>query len=611
MTPAQHAPLHDAWPLRPWLLGALGLLCGAWFDHMRWHGPELGWTASLIVGPAVALFALAFTLERARWRWSLLFSFGLALLLAVLARWVVGAQPDASFGTESMMLTPRLSAGTLFGLLSIPFFQTLQQEPKLHPRLWKLPYYRLHDAAWSDVVMFFAAWIFLALVGILLLLWGQLFKLIGVSFFADIFSKSGFLWPVLTAAWVVGVALLRDWPRVVLPLRGLVLTILSVLAPILAAITLLWIVFVPFTGLAPLWATRSATPILLMVMAFALLLANAVIRDEPQDEPKSRLLRSSGRILGAVLLPLCIIAAMSLFLRIKQYGWTPERCYAALFIAIAMFYATSYAVLLLTRWRQWTDSVRRANIKLSLVTMALALLVSTPLMDVERVSANSQIYRLLSGRTPVDKFDFAALKFRMGKAGLRALETLRTLPATHPQAAAIKTQLAVVDKADSYWQVGRKVGIDEAKAEQARMFAAFDQMIDVYPPKASLPEGLKSAAVQRLPEQCFMLPAKQNTKTDRCSLLLADVVPGGALEAFAFEPRCADCPTGVSLFRAQDGKWDRIFSMNQRTVQPNGLAAALEAGRFSLTPAPFKILQIGGQTIVIDPDIRAQSVSKP
>jgi Domain of unknown function (DUF4153) len=354
MTTSAYAVNQDGWPLRPWLFGALGFACGMWF-HAVGQLPVLGMSLRLLVALTVligtTLFALTFTLEKARWQWSVRFSLGLGILLALLSFWVVGARPDVEHQVESMVVASRLLAATLFALLAIPFFQTLQQEPKLCWRLWQLPYAKLHDFAWSDAVLFFAAWLFVALVWLMLFLWASLFQLIGVGIFSLLFTKAWLLWPVLTAAWVIGVALLRDWPRVVLPLRSVMLTILSVLAPVVAAFVLLWIIFLPFTGLAPLWATRSATPLLITVAAFALLLANAVIRDEALEEPKSRLLRSSGRVLSAVLLPLCIIAAISLSIRIKQYGWTPERCYGALLIAIAMIYPASYAGLLLARWK--------------------------------------------------------------------------------------------------------------------------------------------------------------------------------------------------------------------------------------------------------------------
>jgi hypothetical protein len=595
----------DPWPLRPWLLGGLGLLCGAWFYQLG-KPPLSDLQARLItllaIAPGLALFAFAFTVERARWRWSLCFALGLGAIMALLSYWAVGAKPDVTFHLESQVIAPRLSAGALFALLAIPFFQALQDEPHFHHRLWKLPYSRLHDHAWTNAVLVPAAFIFMGLVGLLLILWAQLFKLIGVNFFANIFDEGWFLWPVLTAAWLVGVALLRDWPRVVLPLRRMMLVILSVLAPALAAIALLWIIFVPFTGLAPLWATGSATAILLLVMAFALLLANAVIRDDVADEPKSILLRISGKILGAAILPLGVIASIALALRINQYGWTPERCYAALFILVALLYGTSYAALLLARWRRWSDAVRPTNIRLALGVMALALLASTPLLDFERISVNSQMARLMSGKTKVADFDFGTLKFRLGEAGLAALETLRSLPATDPNAAAIAAELAAMDKADSYWGVENITIRQDKEKQSTKLAATFEQTISIYPKAAKLPDGLKAAIVKNRASLGCAKANQQTNNDTRCALVLADFVPSGAPEALMLISSCAKCFTTATLWLKHGNDWTNArdsFEFKEKTSEE--MFEALNAGRYAIATPTFKILQIDSHAIVINP----------
>jgi Domain of unknown function (DUF4153) len=596
----------EPWPLRPWLLGGLGLLYGTWF---YWLGePPLSKLAPrllfvLATVPGLALFAFAFCVNRVRWRWSMCFALLLGVFFGALGYWVIGVQPALGMRVDSQVIGPRISAMVLFALLAIPFFQAMQDEPRLHHRLWQLPYSRLHDHSWTDVVLVPAAIMFMALVSLLLILWGQLFKLIGVRFFDDTFAESWFLWPVLTAAWLTGLALLRDWPRVVLPLRRMMLVILSVLAPALAAIALLWIIFLPFTGLAPLWATRKATPILLWVMAFVLLLANAVIRDEAQDEPKSALLRLSGRVLGFALFPLGVIAAISLALRINQYGWTPERCYAVLFLLVALGYAISYCGLLAIRLSRWTESIRPANIKLALAVMALALLVSTPLMDFERVSVRSQMARLLSGSTPVADFDFGALKFHMGKSGLAALTKLRELPSTHPKAAAIKAEVAAADKATDYWAARNTSEPKEERERLARNLAAFDQKIRTYPRGAPLPAGLDKTVARLMSVQCFDAQAESDNASPRCSLVLADVVPGGAMDAIMFERHCSACVANVSLFRQSDGVWGQVYQNGPSSLVWDKMIAALDAGRYSVEPVLFKALQINGQTIFIDPGI--------
>jgi hypothetical protein len=540
------------------------------------------------------------------------FSAALALVLGVLTYTTTAAVPDINLDYEQDLLLPRLSAGLVFALLTIPFFQAWQEEDRPTARLWQLPYPRLHEHAWTDVVLYGGAWVFCGLVALLLALWALLFQLIGIETFATLFTKDWFVWPVAVATWAVGVALLRDWPRVVRPLKRLVQGVLAVLAPVLAAIALLWLAALPVTGLEPLWATRNATPILLSVMILGLLLANAVINDEPADEPSSVVLRWSGRVLGAALLPLAAIAAISTGLRIAQHGLTPERCYAVLFVVVALLYALAYSGLLALRWRAWTAAVRPANIVLALITMALAFVVSTPFADMERLSAANQEARLMDGRVKAEDFDFGALRFRMGEPGLDALTRIRAAK-DHPQAAVIAQQLAMLDKSDSWWDWQNRFETPEERDTQAEAVTIFAQVVPAYPAGAVVPETLKRLLVSEqgmIARQCF--PNFQDARAvaatvreDRtvCALVQLDVQPGGAPEWVLLTAPCATCDVQASLWLpTPTGGWARVVAGGfQSRLKGGGLRAALAAGQFSAQVPAFREVVVGEAPFVLDP----------
>src|SRR3546814_4857887 len=77
---------------------------------------------------------------------------------------------------------------------------------------------------------------------------------------------------------------------------------------------------------------------MLGVAAFAVLLTNAVIGNGAEDRSANRVLRAAAAVLAIAVLPLAIIAAVSMGLRIGQYGWTPERIWGVIAVGVALAY---------------------------------------------------------------------------------------------------------------------------------------------------------------------------------------------------------------------------------------------------------------------------------
>ncbi|HUD93619.1 DUF4153 domain-containing protein, partial [Sphingobium sp.] len=303
-------------------------------------------------------------------------------------------------------------------------------------------------------------------------------RLIGIRLLKELLGKE---WMVLTltgAALGAGIGLLRDRLPILGLMQRVVTTVLAVLAPLLAIGLVLFLLAIPFTGLAPLWdATRSTSPILLGCVIGALCLANAVIGDQPAHEARNPLLRGSVAALALSMLPLGVIAAISTGLRIHQYGLTPDRLWAVIFTAIACAYGLAYLVALLRGRLNAAPHVRTANLRLAIVLGLLALLLATPLVNFGALSARDQVARLASGRTPVGRFDWRALRFDFGPAGERATRKLAQQGATP----AIRKAAATALKAKSRYELVRQ-DIPKPRIDPARLI--------VLPRGSSLPEAL-------------------------------------------------------------------------------------------------------------------------
>lgn len=115
------------------------------------------------------------------------------------------------------------------------------------------------------------------------------------------------------------------------------------------------------------------------------------------------------------------LCAYAIHLRVQQYGWSADRVWAALAVAVTGFFAAGYAMAAWRRSGAWMADAATVNIAGLPATAALLLATLTPLLDAERIATASQVDRLLSGTAEPQRFDFAYLRFRSGRAGNDAL----------------------------------------------------------------------------------------------------------------------------------------------------------------------------------------------
>jgi hypothetical protein len=411
----------------------------------------------------------------------------------------------------------------------------------------------------------------------------MLFDLIKLDFLKELLQRSWFWRALLGVAFGGALGLLREHDVVVRLLQRVVATVLAVLAPVLAAGLLLFVLALPLTGLNALWdATSATTPILLSCVVGALILANAVIGDLPEHESKFPLLRYGAMGLGLVVFPLAAIAAIAVGLRIGQYGFTPERLWALTFVVIATAYAFAYLVSLLRGRLHWAEQVRPANLRLAFAVCGVALLLATPLVSFNAISVRDQVARLESGRLSPDKFDWRALAFDFGQPGRDALKRLQA--SANP---AIKAKAVETAKAGNRWDV-------EPTDQKAERRADLLKRLRTLPAGSSVPAGLVDAVVDGY--QCG--------GAQRCTLFLVD--PG---EALLFEDGCfakAE-PNRISTiaincanpdrFALRRGKWEQSnFGANSMPDEAHrvALAGALAAGKVEVRTVPRRQAFIGG-----------------
>lgn len=558
------------WPRRNWAVAILGALFGLAIQQLA-EGSKADdvLRAALATALMTGGVAFAFTIDRDRIRPSAIFA-GLSALLVGVTVYLNSGLAELDTGDGWKLLCSVLAV-----VVAAPLFQGwCDAGTPRPPRLSSLAYPQVHDRAWMNILLWFACWLFAGIVFLLGQLLAELFSLIGIKLIRDAMNESWFVAMLMGGAFGAASGLLRDRETLLVTLQTVVRRVLSVLGPVLGFGLVIFLLALPFTGLSALWeATKSTTPILLSCVVGALILSNATIGDSKGDEATMPLLRWGALALGVAMLPLAMIAAISTGLRIGQYGLTPERLWAVVFVGIALAFGFGYLWIIIRKRMDWFDGVRPLNLRLAAGLCVLAFLLATPLANFGAWSTNSQLARLSSGKVSVEKLDWAALKFDFGKPGVAALERLSKSGET-PE---IRKAAAKALKLDNRW---------EAKSVQEAVSRADDvaRNVMIKPKAVPLPRGLIVSLSQF--GSC--------ETTGNCVLFYTP----GQDEAVAITKPCEGC--GVEVYRftqAANGDWSRA---NDNAPPTGNWAAIKKAESEAMKAGKVEIREVRRRQAYVD-----------
>jgi hypothetical protein len=569
------------WPQRAAVLAGLGLLLG-WLVADLSAGEKSAAITAIIGG--LCVFGVAFGLLWDRGRLVLAAGLALAAALVVAAAcWWSGL--GAPLPGPDLL---RLPSAVIAIAVAVPLFQASRSASARAGSMGRLPaisYAEAHDRAWVNLVTVAAALGFTLVSWLLAWMLASLFRLIGFEVLERLLGQSRIALALAGAAFGAGGGLARDSSVILSTLQRVLRFVLSALTPVLALGLAMFLLALAFTGLEPLWqATRSTTPILMSSIAAGLVLANTVIADGADDEGRHRLLRASATLLLAMMLPMALLAAVSLGQRVGQYGWTPDRLWAAAVVTVALAYGAS-GLWALLRPSDWMARARRGNLVMAFLLCGLALLLATPLLDFGGISTRSQVARLDHGRVRPETFDWAALRCDFGPSGEAAVRRLAN--------------------------AGGKTGQSAKAALQARKRWELEEAAAPAPSVKEIlviPQG-PAGAVRDVPPGIATLLQPFNVCEPGWQLCVLHLPPGADRATLFGDIDPLQNTAVVMRFRRIGNSWTTSTrtedtagdTTDSRRDQIAKLRAAIKAGRATVRPAMAEQLLIDNKPVAIAP----------
>jgi Domain of unknown function (DUF4153) len=378
--------------------------------------------------------------------------------------------------------------------------------------------------AWSIVLRGAAAGAFTGLVWLVIYLSDEVLGIVGIDVIGQLLQYELVALMLTGAVFGLGMAVIHDLADLLSPY--VVLRMFRLFLPVVLAVMAVFLLALPFRGLDGLVSGLSPAGLLLTMVAGGIALVSIAIDQTDAEATQSALLRRSAQGMALVLPVVAGLAMYAIWLRVSDHGWSPERLFIVLVAGIGLAYGLLYAASVL-RGGAWMERIRQGNIRMALAIIVLAALWLTPVLNAERISAQSQLARFDSGRTKIEALDIAALR-SWGKPGAAVIAVLEAR-AKEPGQEALAKALA--------GQSGGPV------LDRAALVAAVVAAMPVQPATATGTRDTLLDAVDDYLLQDWVQVCEQALETGKpgCLMVVADLLPNRpGEEAMLFLQRSAD-----------------------------------------------------------------------
>lgn len=550
-------------------------------ENKLWTAENSGLFAALLLAltitPVLLISGLGHMPAKTLWRWLLPAAVVLALLGFYDIWRSVGAPYWGGYGksaAEARFPSPELwlHAAAGFFIAHSLVIAAVSEGRRI------AGYRNIFESASKLLIQIAFAAVFTGVTWLVLVLGAALFDMIKLGFLKELLQESWFAIPVTTFAFAYALHITDVRPAIVRGIRSLVLVLLSWILPIAVLIIGGFLLALPFTGLGPLWATKSATALLLAASALLVVLINAAFQDGTVSHEVALPIRIAARLASLLLMPLTLIAAYALSLRVGQYGWTSDRLVAAFCLTVAICCAAGYLWASVSG-RGWLARVAPVNTFTAFILLFLLLAIFSPVLDPARISVNSQLAHLKAGKVEAAEFDYDYLRFQGKRFGNAALKTLAARQGGKDDAVIAMKAKATLDR-ESEWNTGPQ------KIDRKLLTVN----IRIRTPKAVLPDSfLAQDWAKATKNDAWKYPECLKNTGRSCEAHLLDMDADGNPEVLLRHE------TGpLHVLRLEQGLWTAVGNI-ALPYDCGPINEALRQGRISVTQAKLGDAVIAGR----------------
>jgi hypothetical protein len=507
-------------------------------EHKIWPSTEPIWLISLVTVsisfPLLTLLSITKTNSKATVKYLLPFT----LLLSVLGAYVGYQQEPIEFVNNGSVIGIFCFTALIAAFKALMYIQQyLSHEEISYSSLFKL--------SWRNFIIFGECWLFVLIFWGILHLGAGLFSVLEIEFFKELLRKDWFVIPVLNLAFGFAIIVFRNIIFTVDNISTILQTLIKFLLPALTIVSLGFLATLPFTGLDTLWKTGTGSLLVMWLQALTLFFVNAVYQDASHERPYHNILHRL-IFIGVAVLPIySLISFYGLWLRIDQYGLTVDRCWAVLICVLLACFSFGYLIGIIKKRDAWLETLSKVNISMGIVVLVSMLLVNSPLLNFQSISASSQLSRLHDSEITYDEFDYQYFDRSLGRQGYIELQKLKTeLKDSAPE------KIAIIDR---MYVNHQNIAKEELSIED------FLQFVNYWPSKNEFPENLIEAV--------YSEETKNEWTTYRGNnyyFIAKDLNEDGELDYIVIEEN--NHSTSADLWFLKDEQWKSKY---MQTSNPN------------------------------------------
>jgi len=537
-------------------------------EHKVWPSTEPVWLISLVTFsisfPLLTLLSITKTNGKATLQYLLPFT----LFLSVLGAYVGYQQEPLEFVNNSSVIAVFCFTSLIAAFKALMYIQQyLSKEEVSYSSLFKL--------SWRNFIIFAECWLFVFIFWGILHLGAGLFSVLEIDIFKELLRKDWFVIPVLNLAFGFAIIVFRNITFTVDNISTILQTLIKFLLPALTVVSLAFIATLPFTGLDTLWKTGSGSLLVMWLQALTLFFVNAVYQDASHERPYHSILHRL-IFIGISVLPIySLISFYGLWLRIEQYGFTVDRCWAVLICLLLSCFSFGYLIGIIKKRDAWLETLSKVNISMGIVVLISMLLVNSPLLNFQSISASSQLSRLHDGEITYEEFDYHYFDTSLGRQGYIELQKLKSeLKNSAPDKITLIDRMYVnhknIDK--------EQLTIDD-----------FNQYVDYWPDKSEFPDNLFKAVYREETKNTWTTYRENNYY-----FIAQDLNDDSDLEYIVVKEN--NNSTSANLWYLADNKWQLKYMQTTNPTKNKFIKEFLSNNQVEVVQPKWKNLKVGDVT---------------